>query len=91
VRRRAHSRTQVRTDRGAGRRADRVRRTWRGLSGLRSGSRRAGRSDLLPLQCDGESGVHSPFPLGELCYIASRHTPLTEPRLGSPTTEKAPV
>ena len=51
----------VRTDRGVGRRADWVRRTWRGLSGLQSGSRRAGRSDPLPLQCDGESGVHSPF------------------------------
>ena len=41
--------------------ADRVRRTWRGMHGRQSGSRRAGRSDLLPLQCDGESGVHSPF------------------------------
>ena len=45
---------------GAGRRADRVRRTWRGLRGLQSGSARAGRSDL-PLQCDGENGFYSPF------------------------------
>ena len=37
---------------GVGRRPDRVRRTWHGLRGLRSGSSRAGRSDL-PMQCDG--------------------------------------
>jgi hypothetical protein len=43
---------------GAGRRADRVRRTWRALQ---SGIHRAGRLAARPLQCDEANGVHSPF------------------------------
>jgi hypothetical protein len=54
VRKRASTHTQVRTDGGAGGRADRVRRTWRGLP---TGSLRAGRLAGPHLKCDHRAAV----------------------------------
>jgi hypothetical protein len=60
LRKRESNQSQVQTDGGAGRRADRVRPTWRVR--LPSESLR-GRLIRRHLKCDEESSLYSPFPL----------------------------
>ena len=78
LRKRASTHTQVRTDGGAGGRADRVRRTWRGLP---TGRMRAGRP-AGPLKCNRRASVTvcahgSGVAVAMVCHLVRRSSSRT--------------